>query len=35
MIEEMDAEIDSDPDTTDVAGGPDDTTRTSEVDKDD
>jgi len=34
MIEEMDAEIDDDPGTTDVAGGPDDTTRTSEVDKD-
>ncbi|EMA15919.1 SPFH domain-containing protein [Haloarcula marismortui] len=34
VIEEMDAEIDDDPDTTDVAGGPDDTTRTSEVDKD-
>jgi len=29
----MDAEIDDDPGTTDVAGGPDDT-RTSEVDKD-
>ncbi|EMA16978.1 MULTISPECIES: SPFH domain-containing protein [Haloarcula] len=35
VIEEMDAEIDDDPSTTDVAGGPDDTTRTSEVDKDD
>ncbi|MDT3436219.1 SPFH domain-containing protein [Haloarcula sp. 1CSR25-25] len=35
VIEEMDAEIDSDSGTTDVAGGPDDTTRTSEVDKDD
>ena len=34
MIEEMDAEIDNDSGTTDVAGGPDDTTRTSEVDKD-
>ncbi|AEM57918.1 phosphoesterase [Haloarcula hispanica N601] len=34
VIEEMDAEIDDDPGTTDVAGGPDDTTRTSEVDKD-
>ncbi len=27
VIEEMDAEIDDDPGTTDVAGGPDDTTR--------
>ncbi|AJF24972.1 SPFH domain-containing protein [Haloarcula sp. KBTZ06] len=35
MIQEMDAEIDDDSGTTDVAGGPDDTTRTSEVDKDD
>ncbi|MHC3378546.1 SPFH domain-containing protein [Haloarcula sp. H-GB5] len=34
MIQEMDAEIDDDSSTTDVAGGPDDTTRTSEVDKD-
>jgi hypothetical protein len=34
VIEEMDAEIDDDPAATDVAGGPDDTTRTSEVDKD-
>ncbi|MDQ2073068.1 SPFH domain-containing protein [Haloarcula sp. NS06] len=34
VIEEMDAEIDGDSGTTDVAGGPDDTTRTSEVDKD-
>ncbi|AUG48086.1 MULTISPECIES: SPFH domain-containing protein [Haloarcula] len=34
VIEEMDAEIDNDSGTTDVAGGPDDTTRTSEVDKD-
>jgi len=34
MIQEMDAEIDDDSGTTDVAGGPDDTTRTSEVDKD-
>ena len=34
VIEEMDAEIDSNSGTTDVAGGPDDTTRTSEVDKD-
>jgi len=32
VIEEMDAEFDDG--TTDVAGGPDDTTRTSEVDKD-
>jgi regulator of protease activity HflC (stomatin/prohibitin superfamily) len=34
MIQEMDAEIDDGSGTTDVAGGPDDTTRTSEVDKD-